>query len=180
MDQLLKRIESLEGQSNRDFAKYIALSMAESVAREAHCLSHEKASFLDAAVKGLRPRPQASTEIFQAYFLALLSDRDYTKVLDSLAKVDKAHKKAAPAPFQAFTLTSWEVFPLASMWKRQLIVTGDNSRHSMPLIINLLVVVTIINALCYWNKKDLMHVTLLVFFFFGPSTLGMAVLERES
>ena len=122
MDQLLKRIEYVEGQSNRDFAKYIALSMAESVAREAHCLSHEKASFLDAAVKGLHPRPQASTEILQAYFLALLSDRDYTKVLDSLAKVDKAHKKAAPAPFQAFTLTSWDVFPLASLWKRQLIV----------------------------------------------------------
>ena len=50
----------------------------------------------------------------------------------------------------------------------------------MPLIINLMAVVTIVNALCYWNNKELMHVTLLVYFFFGPSTLGMAVLERES
>ena len=74
MDQLLKRIESLEGQSigdfdsqlarlsayglrsAADFDKYTALSMAESVAREAHRLSHEKVSFLDAAVQGLRPR----------------------------------------------------------------------------------------------------------------------------
>lgn len=121
MDQLLKRIESLEGQSKgdfdsqlarlsayglrsaADFDKYTALSMAESVAREAHRLSHEKASFLDAAVQGLRPRLQASTEKFQAYFLALFSDKDYTKVLDSLAKVDKAHRKAAPAPSQAST-----------------------------------------------------------------------------
>ena len=77
--------------------------MAESVAREAHRLSHEKASFLDAAVQGLRPRLQASTEKFQAYFLALFSDKDYTKVLGSFAKVDKAHKKAAPAPSQAST-----------------------------------------------------------------------------
>ena len=121
MDQLLKRIESLEGQSKgdfdsqqvtlsayglrsaADFDKYTALSMAESVAQEAHRLSHEKASFLDAAVQGLRPRLQASTEKFQAYFLALFSDEDYPKMLDSLAKVDKAHKKAAPAPSQAFT-----------------------------------------------------------------------------
>ena len=120
MDQLLKRIESLEGQSKgdfdsqlarlsayglrsaADFDKYTALSIAESVAREAHRLSHEKASFLDAAVQGLRPRLQASTEKFQAYFLALFSDKDYTKMLDSLAKVDKAHKKA-PAPSQAST-----------------------------------------------------------------------------
>ena len=35
----------------------------------------------------------------------------------------------------------------------------------MPLIINLLAVVTIVNALCYWNNKELMHVTLLVYFF---------------
>ena len=45
--------------------------MAESVAQEAHRLSHEKASFLNAAVQGLRRRLQASTEKFQAYFLAL-------------------------------------------------------------------------------------------------------------
>ena len=43
------------------------LSMAESVVREAHCLSYEKASFQDTAVQGLRPRLQASTEKFQAH-----------------------------------------------------------------------------------------------------------------
>lgn len=83
MDQLLiKPIESLEGQSKEDsdfqlarlsayglrsasdFDKYTALSMAESVARETHRLSHEKVSFLDVGVQGLCPR-------LQAYFLAL-------------------------------------------------------------------------------------------------------------
>ena len=119
MDQLLTRIAALEGQSKGDFSsqlaklsayglrseadfdKYTALSMAESVAREAHRLSHEKASFLDAAVQGLCPRLQAPTDKFQAYFLALFSDKDYAKVLDSLAKVDKVLKRSPPASSQA-------------------------------------------------------------------------------
>ena len=121
MDQLLKRIESLEGQSKRDFDsqlarlsayglrsavdfdKYTALSMAESVAQKAHHLSHETALFLDAALQGPCLRLQASPENFQAHFSALFSDKDSTKVLDSLAKVDKAYKKVAPAPSQAPT-----------------------------------------------------------------------------
>ena len=49
----------------------------------------------------------------------------------------------------------------------------------MPLILNLFVVGTIIDGLCYWSNKDLMLVTLL-FYFFVPSALGMAVLEGES
>ena len=73
---------------------------AESAAQEAHRLSHDKASFLDAAIQGLLPRLQVSTHKFQASFLALFSDKDYAKILDSLAKVDKAHKKTAPAPNQ--------------------------------------------------------------------------------
>ena len=74
MDQLLKRIEYLEGQSKgdfdsqqarlsayglrsaADFDKYSALSVAECVAQEAHRLSNEKASFLETAVQGLLPR----------------------------------------------------------------------------------------------------------------------------
>ena len=36
-----------------------------------------------------------------------------------------------------------------------------------------------IDSLCYWSNKDLMLVTLL-FYFFAPSALGMAVLEGES
>ncbi|KAJ7391200.1 hypothetical protein OS493_019331 [Desmophyllum pertusum] len=117
MAQLLQRIESLEGlskgdfdsqlarlsayglRSEADFDKYTALSMAEKCCPRAHRLSHDKASFLDAAIQGL----QASTDKFQAYFLTLFSDKDYTKVLDSLAKVDKAHKRTAPASSQAST-----------------------------------------------------------------------------
>ena len=68
---------------------------------------------------------------------------------------------------------------MASLGTRQLIVSGDNSGHDMSLIISLLVVGTIIDGLCYWSNKDLMLVTLL-FYFFAPSALGMAVLEGES
>ena len=97
----MARLSAYGLRSEADFDKYTALSMAESVAREAHRLSHGKASFLDAAIQGLRPRLQAPTDKFQAYFLALLSDKDYAKALDSLAKVDKTHKGSPPAPSQA-------------------------------------------------------------------------------
>ena len=102
-DSQLARLSAYGLRSAVDFDKYTALSMAESVAREAHHLSHETASFLDAALQGPCSHLQASPENFQAYFLAIFSDKDYTKVLDSLAKVDKAYNKAAPAPSQAPT-----------------------------------------------------------------------------
>ena len=50
----------------------------------------------------------------------------------------------------------------------------------MPLIISLLVVGIIINSLCYWSNKDIMLFTLLFYFFFVPSALGMAGLEGGS
>ena len=85
MDQLLKPTESLEClskgdfdsqvarlsahglRSEADFDKYSALSMVQSVAREAHRLSH-KASFFNAAVQSLRPRLQVLRDKVQAYF----------------------------------------------------------------------------------------------------------------
>ena len=69
---------------------------------------------------------------------------------------------------------------MASLGTRQLIVSGDNSGHDMPLIISLSVEGTIIDGLCYWSNKDLMLDTLLFYFFFVLSALGIAVLERES
>ena len=92
----MEKLSAYGLRSKADFDKYTALSMAESVAREALRLSYDKASFLDAAIQGLRPRLQVSTDKFQAYFLALFSDKDYAKVLDSLAKDGKVHKKTAP------------------------------------------------------------------------------------
>jgi hypothetical protein len=53
--------------------------------------------FLSAATRALRDRLEKPVEQFQAYFMALFSDKDYSKVLDSIAKVDKALRATAPS-----------------------------------------------------------------------------------
>jgi hypothetical protein len=53
-------------------------------------VGQEKSSFLAAATQALRDRTDKPLEQFQAYFLAIFADKDYAKVLNSLAKVDKA------------------------------------------------------------------------------------------
>ena len=116
--QLLKRIEALESAQKDsvedglarlsnyglrrqcDFDKYIALSMADDLVNVARDKNHDKAPFLAAAAQALRDRLEKPIDQFKAYFLALFSDQDYTKILDAIAKVDKALKveaKGAPS-----------------------------------------------------------------------------------
>ncbi|KAK3731834.1 hypothetical protein QZH41_020195, partial [Actinostola sp. cb2023] len=80
-----------------DFDKYTALSMADDLVASAKELKHDKAPFLAAAAQALRDRIEKPIDQFQAYFLALFSDKDYTKVLDAITKVDKALKVKPPA-----------------------------------------------------------------------------------
>lgn len=81
--------------SQVDFDKYTAVSMAEAASMEDHRTNDPKASFLEAACQTLRVQLNKPTDKFQAYFLALLSDKDYTKVLECIAKVDKAFKRSS-------------------------------------------------------------------------------------
>ena len=81
--------------SGSDFDKYTAVVMAESASMEAHRTSDPKASFLEAACQTLRAHLATPTDKFQAYYLALFSDKDYTKVLESISKVDKVFKQSA-------------------------------------------------------------------------------------
>ena len=76
----------------------LCLSMAESLADDARHKHHSKAAFLLAAVQTLRTHLAKSTQLFQAYFLALFADKDYTKVLDSIAKVDKSLRSESTRP----------------------------------------------------------------------------------
>ena len=64
---------------------------------EAHHINDTKAAFLDAACQTLRAQLDKPTDKFQEYFLALFSDKDYTKVLQCIAKVDKTFKSNASA-----------------------------------------------------------------------------------
>ena len=64
-----------------DFDKYAALALAEDLVVVAQNSKHEKATFLSAATRALRDRLEKPVEQFQAYFMALFSDKDYSKVL---------------------------------------------------------------------------------------------------
>ena len=73
-----------------DFDKYTALSMAESLASDAKQNSHPKASFLSMASQMMRGYLDKDPKQFRAYFLALFEEKEYTRVLDRISKVDKS------------------------------------------------------------------------------------------
>ncbi|KAJ7359066.1 hypothetical protein OS493_019978 [Desmophyllum pertusum] len=102
---LLQRIQALESQQQTSVENGLSglaayglrrkPDLTEDIVVVAHNSKHEKAAFLSAATKALRERLDKPLEQFQAYFLALLSDKDYSKVLDSISKVDKSLRLAA-------------------------------------------------------------------------------------
>ena len=73
-----------------DFDKYEALRLAEQLAAIVRSSNHAKASFYDLAASSLRERLSVQNGHFKAYFLALLAEKDYSTVLESLAKVEKS------------------------------------------------------------------------------------------
>ena len=99
IQRLQKRIERLESQQKGDIEsqitclstyrqrnladldKYTALSMAELLVSHAKPVNHSKASFLAVASQMLRSHLQKSNKVFQAYFLALFADKNYTQIL---------------------------------------------------------------------------------------------------
>ena len=71
-----------------DFDKYEALRLAEQPVAITRSSSHAKASFYDLEASSLRERLSLQNGHFKAYFLALLAEKDYSTVLESLAKVE--------------------------------------------------------------------------------------------
>ena len=64
-------------------------------------LSHSKASFLAIASQTLRSHLQKSNKVFQAYFLALFPDKQYTQILDRILKEDKSLRSYPTQPVRA-------------------------------------------------------------------------------
>ena len=71
--------------------------MAEDLIAVVRNTKHEKVALLSAAARALRDHLDKPISQFQGYFLALFSDQDYSKVLDSIAKVDKSLRAAIPS-----------------------------------------------------------------------------------
>ena len=73
-----------------DFDKYEALRLAEQLAAIVRSSNYAKASFYDLAASSLRERLSVQNGHFKAYFLAVLAEKDYSTVPESLAKFEKS------------------------------------------------------------------------------------------
>ena len=112
--QLLARVRSLEDANNatavpahlvkitqygfrreQDFEKYVAHATAEQLATAAKLAGDEKASTYDATACTLREKLPVPKKQLKAYFVALLADKEYAKVLEAVAKGDKSFKTSA-------------------------------------------------------------------------------------
>ena len=93
----LSKITSYGFRREEDFDKYDALNMAEQLATAAKLSGHEKASTYDAIACTLREKFPFNKKQFKAYFVALLADKEYAKVLEAVAKVDKSFKSSVPS-----------------------------------------------------------------------------------
>ena len=112
--QLLARVRSLEDANNattvpahlvkitqygfrreQDFEKYVAHATAEQLATAAKLAGDEKASTYDATACTLREKLPVPKKQLKAYFVALLADKEYAKVLEAVAKGDMSFKTSA-------------------------------------------------------------------------------------
>lgn len=89
---LLHKITNYGFRRPEDFDKYEALALAEQLATASRLSADQKASTYDAIASTLREKLSCSTKQFKAYYVALLADKEYSKVLDTVAKVDKTFK----------------------------------------------------------------------------------------
>ena len=75
-----------------DFDKYEALHLSKQLAASARLASDPKAPSYEAITSTLRQKIGSPVDQFKAYFSALLADKEYSRVLDAVHKVDKAFK----------------------------------------------------------------------------------------
>ena len=93
VESLIKKVTHYGMRRDEDFDKYEALALAERLLMRAQADKHPKATAFDIIVNTLRTKMQVSREQFKAYYLALLAEKEYAGILDSMTKVDKLFKK---------------------------------------------------------------------------------------
>ena len=94
----LSRISQSGFRREEDFDKCDPLARAEQLATTARLSGHEKASIFHAIACTLREKLPVSKKQFKASFVALLADKEFAKVLEAVAKVDKSFKSSVPGP----------------------------------------------------------------------------------
>ena len=90
---LTSRITNYGGRRLEDFDKYEALRLAEELVSVAKTTSDTKAASYDIIATTLREKIHVPKEQFKAYFVALLADKEYTRIFDTIAKVEKSFRR---------------------------------------------------------------------------------------
>ena len=95
VESIIQKIHTLATKDYIDFDKYYALAQALTYcAQDTH---HKSAGFYRAALQEICIHMGLSTKEFKAFFIALFADKEYTKVLESVAKVEKSLRTPSPA-----------------------------------------------------------------------------------
>ena len=93
---MIQRISYYGGRRVEDFDKYEALRYAEELASVAKSSSHPKAASYDVIASTLREKLHVPAEQFKAYFLALVADKDFSRVIETISKVDNSFQRSTP------------------------------------------------------------------------------------
>ena len=95
MQAFINRITHYGSRRLEDFDKHEVVHLAEELVSVAKTTGHAKAASYDIIATTLREKIHVSKEQFKAYFLALLADKEFTRIFDAISKVDKSLKRPA-------------------------------------------------------------------------------------
>ena len=96
VDALIAKITQYGSRRVQDFDKYEALHLAEQLASVAKSTGHEKAASFDIIAAALREKMSCPALQYKSYFLALLADKEFTRIIDTISKVDKSFSHSRP------------------------------------------------------------------------------------
>ena len=97
MADLRKGIVQNALRQNSDFDKYRALELIEGLKTAAILCKDNKADFYTTVHIKLLERMDKPAEHFKGYIFALIGEREYEKIMESVAKIDKSLAQATPA-----------------------------------------------------------------------------------
>ena len=102
---LKKAVVQYSARPTLDFDKYKALDMIDQLRYVAVQLRDKKADYFSSVHSLLLEKVNKPTEQFKNYVLSLVGDRDYEKIVETVAKIDKSFQqtpaKASDPPAQA-------------------------------------------------------------------------------
>jgi hypothetical protein len=96
VEAMLSRITLYGSRRQQDFDKYQALRLAEELVSVAKTTNSPKPSSYDVIATTLREKIGVPNDQFKAYSLALLVDKEYTRIFDAISKIDKSFHRSTP------------------------------------------------------------------------------------